>query len=107
MNKGNEIFYNHLEEIEMALGKTIRKRISNYYADILEEMNDQIDKLKKLTDNALSSPLMDDFDRADFQGHVISLLEKFKNCREAIQRVKTLQNNIPPSSRYFTETGAN
>ncbi|ENU5836500.1 hypothetical protein ACFH54_003679 [Klebsiella pneumoniae] len=106
MNKENEIFYKQLEEIEMALGKTIRKRISNYYSVILEEMNEQIEELKKLTDEALSSPLMDDFDRADFQAHVIRLLENYKNCREAIQQIKTLQNNIPPSSRYFTELGA-
>ncbi|MDU4127987.1 hypothetical protein [Pantoea sp.] len=106
MNKGNETFYNQLEEIEMALGKTIRKRISNNYAEIIKEINWQIDELKKLTDNALSSPFMDDFDRADFQGIVINLLEDFKNCREAVNRVHQLQKKILPHKIYSTEAGA-
>ncbi|MBZ7458990.1 hypothetical protein FMJ29_08415 [Klebsiella michiganensis] len=106
MNKGNEIFYNRLEEIEIALGKTIRKRVSNYYSDIIQEMNDHIDDLKDLTDEALSSPFMDDFDRADFQGNVINLLEDFKNCREAVIRIHQLQNKIPPRKIYSTDAGA-
>lgn len=106
MNKGNEVFYNQLEEIETALGKTIRKRISNNYADIIEEMNYQIDELKKLTDNALSSPFMGDFDKEDFQWHVINLLEDYKNCREAVTRVYQLQKKISPLKKYSTDSEA-
>ncbi|MXP59549.1 hypothetical protein [Pantoea sp. Taur] len=94
MNSTNEHFFNKMAEIRKDLGLVICRNINKHHEVMHSSMDNLIEDLKDLTDEALSSPMLDQTAKNEYIRRLYNLLEDFKNSREAINRVKCLQAEI-------------
>jgi hypothetical protein len=94
MNSTNEHFFNKMSEIRKDLGLVICRNINKHHEVMHSSMDNLIEDLKDLTDEALSSPMLDQTAKNEYIRRLYNLLEDFKNSREAINRVKSLQAEI-------------
>lgn len=94
MNMWNEYFFKRLIEIREDLGLVVCRSINKNYEVMVKAMDNLVEDLKDLTNEALSSPMLDQPTKDEYTRRLYNLLEQFKNAREAINRVKSLQEEL-------------
>lgn len=85
----------YIDDIRSDLGVTIRRKAWKYKERLLRSLQVLIEILEDVTNEALSSELLNLNDKEEMQREVITLLKQFEVAKKTLSALAELQISLP------------
>lgn len=101
MNKGLHYYLLYIDDIRSDLGITVRRKVWKHKAKVFRSLAVLLEILEEVTNEALTSELLNQNDKEEIQREVITLLKQFELARKTLTTLVDLQCAIPPLDNCY------